>query len=125
VTDVHVAQPVKEYILDLVGATRESPDVAHGASPRASLAFLNTGKAQAAIEGREYVIPDDVKALAEPILAHRLVLSTDAELSDVGPRQVVRDVVDSVAPPSAEGMLEDSADGEEAVGDGGTTPEEG
>jgi MoxR-like ATPase len=124
VTDVHVAQPVKEYILDLVGATRESPDVAHGASPRASLAFLNTGKAQAAIEGREYVIPDDVKALAEPILAHRLVLSTDAELSDVGPRQVVRDVVDSVAPPSAEGML-DAADGEEAVGDGGTTPEEG
>jgi MoxR-like ATPase len=124
VTDVHVARPVKEYILDLVGATRESPDVAHGASPRASLAFLNTGKAQAAIEGREYVIPDDVKALAEPILAHRLVLSTDAELSDVGPRQVVRDVVDSVAPPSAEGMLEEADGGQEAVSDGGAGVEE-
>ncbi len=124
VTDVHVEQPVKEYILDLVSATRDSPDTAHGASPRASLAFLNAGKAQAAIEGREYVIPDDVKALAEPILAHRLVLSTDAELSDVTAHDVVRDVVDTVAPPSAETMLEDEEDGTPAVGDGGTSTEE-
>ena len=120
VTDIHVEQPVKEYILDLVAATRESPDTAHGASPRASLAFLNAGKAQAAIEDREYVIPDDVKALAEPILAHRLVLSTDAELSDVTAREVVQDVVETVAPPSAEGMLEESEGAEEAVSDGGS-----
>lgn len=119
VTDVHVSDPVKEYILDLVAASRESPDTEHGASPRASLAFLDAGKAQAAIEGREYVIPDDIKALAEPIMAHRIVLSTDAELSDVTARKVVRDVVDSVAPPSAEGMLEEAEGGEAAVGDGG------
>jgi MoxR-like ATPase len=126
VTDIHVEQPVKEYILDLVAATRESPDTAHGASPRATLAFLNAGKAQAAIEGREYVIPDDVKALAEPILAHRLVLSTDAELSDMTAREVVQDVVDSVAPPSAEGMLEETEGGkEEAVSDGGSGVDEG
>jgi len=119
VTDVHVSDPVREYVLDLVAASRESPDTEHGASPRASLAFLDAGKAQAAIEGREYVIPDDIKALAEPIMAHRIVLSTDAELSDVTAREVVRDVVDSVAPPSAEGMLEEAEGGGAAVGDGG------
>jgi MoxR-like ATPase len=114
VADVYVADAVKEYVLDLVAATRESPDVEHGASPRASLAFLNAGKARAAIRGREYVIPDDVKALAVPILVHRLVLSTDAELSDVSAAEVVASVVESVPPPSSEAATE----GAQAVGDG-------
>lgn len=99
VAAVHVDEKVYEYILDIVAATRESPDIEHGASPRASLAFLNGGKARAAIQGRDYVIPDDIKALAAPILIHRLILSTDAELSDTSPEEVVESVLNTVAPP--------------------------
>ncbi|MEF8859037.1 MAG: MoxR family ATPase [Halolamina sp.] len=99
VVDVHVADPVREYILDLVRATRTSPDVEYGASPRASLAFLNAGKASAAISGREYVIPDDVKALAHPILRHRLVLSTDAELGGETVDELVTGFLDAVPVP--------------------------
>ena len=117
VREVHVAPPVKEYVLDVVAATRESPDVRHGASPRASLAFLNAGKARAAIHGRDYVIPDDVKALAAPILVHRLVLSTDAELSDVTARDVIEDVLGTVEPPGSEGGDEEAV----AAVDGGAT----
>ncbi len=107
--DVHVARPVKRYLVDLVGATRSHPDVAHGASPRATLASLNGVKARAAIRGREYVIPDDVKALAEPILAHRLVLTTDAGLSDVAAADVIADVIESVDVPGTEVAIEQEA----------------
>lgn len=118
VTQVHIAGSIEEYILDLVTSTRETTETVHGASPRASLAFLNAGKAHAAIQGRMYVIPDDIKSLAEPILAHRLVLSTDAELSDTSAREVVRDVVNSVTAPSAD--VSTSAGGDEpAISDGG------
>jgi len=120
---VHVDPKVKEYVLDLVAATREHPDVEHGGSPRASLAFLNAGKARAAIHGREYVIPDDVKSLAAPILVHRLVLSTDAELSEVSAETVVAGIADSVEPPT--GIDPDAAAGAEAVGDGGELEFEG
>jgi hypothetical protein len=122
VTRTHVEDAVKEYILDLVSATRTNPDVDHGASPRASLAFLNAAKARAAIRGRDYVIPDDVKALAEPVLVHRLVLGTDAELGDRSPSEIVRNTVDSVEPP---GSIGDGAVVErEAVGDGGPVDSE-
>ncbi|QKY20476.1 MoxR family ATPase [Halolamina sp. CBA1230] len=99
VADVHVAEPVREYILDLVRATRDSSDVEHGASPRATLAFLNTAKAAAAIDGREYVIPDDVKDLAHPVLRHRLVLSTDAELGGESVDDLVDEFIASVPVP--------------------------
>ena len=102
VETVHVASSVKEYVLDIIEATRTHPDVAHGGSPRATLAFLNTAKARARIHGREYVIPDDVKALAESILVHRLVLSTDADLSGLSSEDVVSELVDSVEPPSGD-----------------------
>ncbi|WP_255192402.1 AAA family ATPase [Natronobeatus ordinarius] len=102
VSAVYVAAAVKEYVLDLVAATRDHPDVDHGASPRATLAFVDTAKARAAIHGREYVIPDDVKALAEPILAHRLVMTADAELSGVSQAAVVGEILDAVEPPGAE-----------------------
>jgi MoxR-like ATPase len=100
VESVRVADPVREYILDIVAASRESAATDHGGSPRASLAFLNAAKARAAIDDREYVIPDDIKDLAEPVLAHRLVLSTEAELSDRSPRDVVEEVVNNVETPS-------------------------
>ena len=101
VSDVHVSEDVREYILDLVEATRSHDHVEHGASPRASLTFLHTAKARAALAGRDYVIPGDVKTLAEPILVHRLLLSTDARLGDVTPAAIVADVRESVPTPSA------------------------
>ena len=97
---IHVADPVKEYILDIVAAVRESTYVDVGASPRASLAFLHAGKARAAIHGREYVIPDDVNAMLEPILSHRLVLSTDAGLSELTVEDVLEDALVNVETPS-------------------------
>jgi MoxR-like ATPase len=99
VAGVHVADPVKRYLRELVNATRESADVEYGASPRAALALLDASKARAAISGREYVIPDDVKSLAQPVLAHRLVPSAEAELSDVTAEDVVADALDGVEPP--------------------------
>jgi len=111
---VHVSEDVREYILDLVEATRTHEHVDHGASPRASLAFLHTAKARAALAGRDYAVPDDVKALAEPILVHRLLLSTDARLGDVTPGTVVADVLEGVPAPSAQHPADDaqvSADG--------------
>lgn len=109
VTDVHVAAPIKEYILDVVAATRDSPDIRHGASPRASLAFLSTGKARAALHGRAYVIPDDLKALAQPILRHRLIRTTDAELANTSVSAIVDTVIDSVDPPGSETSFEPPA----------------
>ena len=100
VGEVFVADPVREYILDIVAASRDSADVEHGGSPRATLAFLNAGKARAAIRGREYVIPDDVKALTRPVLAHRLILSADAELSGRYVDSVLDDLLGRVDPPS-------------------------
>jgi len=102
VTEVHIEDVVYDYILDLVAASREHPDVAHGASPRGSLALLQTAKARAAIRGRTYVISDDVKQMVEPVLRHRLVLSTDAELSDVTTTDTVADIRASVTPPEAQ-----------------------
>jgi len=99
VADVHVADPVREYILDTVRETRGSPDIEYGASPRATLAFLNAGKAAAAIAGRSYVIPDDIKQLAHPVLRHRIVLSTDAELGGESVDELISELLDSVAVP--------------------------
>ncbi|THE65051.1 MoxR family ATPase [Salinadaptatus halalkaliphilus] len=110
VAAVHVAPAVKEYVLDLVRSSRDHPNVAHGASPRATLAFVDAAKANAALEGRAYVIPDDVKRFGEPILAHRLVLCTDADLGGVTPADVVADVVESVEPPGAEAIETDPAE---------------
>ena len=102
VTDVYVADPVKAYILDLVAATRASPMLQHGGSPRATLAFLSAGKARAAIQGREYVIPDDIKSLAAPVLKHRVIRTTDAELADESVSEIIDGVLADVTPPSAD-----------------------
>ncbi|MBB6646600.1 AAA family ATPase [Halobellus ruber] len=118
VTEVFLQDAVRDYILDIVAGTRASSSVAHGASPRAAIALLQASKARAAIRGRDYVIPDDPKTLADQVLAHRLVLSTDAELSDVTPRDVIEEVLDSVTPSDGIGGT-DGAEGT-AVGDGGS-----
>lgn len=119
VVDVFLKDSIREYILDIIEGSRESTDVEYGASPRAAISLLETSKAHAALKGRNYVIPDDPKRMAELVLAHRLVLSTDAELSDVTPRAVVRDVLDSVAMPDESDEYASTA----AVGDGGKESE--
>lgn len=117
VASVHIAPPVKEYLLDLVAATRDHAALDHGASPRAGIAYQNAIKGRAAIQGRAYTTPEDVRALAEPVLAHRLVLGTDAALSNRSPRSIVQDVLDRVDPPSAD---DSTSFAPAAVGDGGT-----
>jgi MoxR-like ATPase len=101
VKQVYVDPLVKEYILALIEATRKHPDVYLGASPRGSLALFKTAQARAAIQGRDYVIPDDIKALAEPALAHRLIISPAARLKNVDPRAVVDELIHSVAVPGS------------------------
>jgi MoxR-like ATPase len=96
VREVYVDSTVADYIVRLVGATRLHPDVYLGASPRGSIALYRAGQALAGLLGRDYVIPDDVKALAEPALAHRLIIKTSSTIHDVGAAQVVRELLDSV-----------------------------
>ena len=95
VREIYVDSTVSDYIVRLVNGTRVHPDVYLGASPRGSLALYRAGQAMAALLGRDYVIPDDVKALAEPALAHRLIIKTSSTIHDVQPGQVVRELLDS------------------------------
>jgi MoxR-like ATPase len=99
--EVYVDPLIKEYIVALVTATREHPDIYLGASPRGSLALYHTSRALAAVQGRDYVIPDDIKALAESTLAHRLIVSPSARIKDVNPRSVVEEISRSVPVPGA------------------------
>ena len=101
VKGVYVDDLIKKYIVDLVGLTREHPDSYLGASPRGSLTLYKTSQVRAAISGRDYVIPDDVKALAMVALAHRLIVSPSARIKDVDPRAVIQDVIQSVPVPGA------------------------
>ena len=77
---VHVSEAIKAYAVDLAEATRRSPEIRLGASPRATLQLLRAAKAWAALDGREYVIPDDLQFLLIPVIAHRLLLTTDAHI---------------------------------------------
>ena len=99
---VHVAESVLQYCVDLVIATRASQSSAVGASPRGSLALLKLARSKAAVAGRDYVLPDDVKAVAVPALAHRLVLRPELWVQRVSAEDVVRDVLSSVPTPRAE-----------------------
>ena len=94
-----LANPVRRYIVDLVRATRAHDDVQLGASPRASLALHRGAQALAALRGRDFVRPDDVKELAAPVLGHRLILAPEARLRGRSPAQVVRTIVERVAVP--------------------------
>ncbi|KDA42206.1 MoxR-like ATPase [Frankia sp. BMG5.23] len=97
---IHVAPALRRYIVDLVAATRTLPDVVRlGASPRGSIALLRAVQVRAASQGRAFVTPDDVKVLAKPVLAHRLVLSPEAELRRVIAEDVVDEVVETIPSP--------------------------
>lgn len=101
IKDVYVHDAIKEYIVSLVGATRSHADVYLGSSPRGALALFRTSQARSALSNREYVIPDDIKALAEATLAHRLIVNPAARIREVDPRRVVREVLHTVEVPGA------------------------
>lgn len=103
VRTVYVEESVLGYLVDVVRATRERPDVALGASPRASVSLTRIVQAQAALQGRDHVLPDDVKATAVSVLAHRVLLSADIAAGSDQVRQVVAEVLDAVPVPVAAG----------------------
>jgi MoxR-like ATPase len=98
---VHVGAAVGRYMVDLVAATRDSSEVEVGASPRGSLALLRMARARAALEGRDFVVPDDVKAVTVPALSHRLVLRPELWVRQIDADAVVRRVLDAVSAPPA------------------------
>jgi MoxR-like ATPase len=99
VKTVHVADTLKRYIVDLVRATRDHADLALGASPRAALALLRAARAAGAVAGRDYVVPDDVKELVNPVLAHRLITAPEAQMIGRTAADVLADIVEYVPIP--------------------------
>ncbi|MCB0977842.1 MAG: MoxR family ATPase [Acidimicrobiales bacterium] len=97
---VHVAEPLLGYLADLAAASRRHPAAAVGMSPRATLALQRAARARAATRGRNYVTPDDIKALAEPVLAHRILLTPDSLVSRRTSAEVVRELLATVPQPS-------------------------
>ncbi len=99
---VHIAPPVKRYIVELVQRTREHEDVYLGASPRGSLGLFRAGQALAAIQGREFVTPDDIKSLADPILGHRLILAPGARLQNRNENNILDELLENVKVPGGD-----------------------
>ena len=103
--EVHVSEPVGLYMVDIVAATRTSQSLQVGASPRGSLALLKLSRCRAALDGRDFVTPDDVKAVAVPALAHRLTLRPELWVQRISAEEIVRERLDSVPTPAAEDLV--------------------
>lgn len=101
IREIYVADEIKRYIVDLANATRQHPDVYLGSSPRGSLALFRASQARATMAGRDYVIPDDVKALAEATLAHRIIVGPTARIKEVSSRTIVHDILMTTPVPGA------------------------
>jgi MoxR-like ATPase len=97
---IHLSYPVRAYITDIVGATRENEALRFGASPRGTLGLMRAGQALAALRGREYVLPDDIKYLAGPVLAHRLIVREDERLRGKKPEQVLEEIIQQIPVPA-------------------------
>ena len=98
---IHVAAHVRRYVVDLVSATRRLPELRLGASPRATLQLIRTSRAAAALVGRDFVVPDDVQAVAPQVLSHRLVLTAEAQADRLSPEDLVRGLLARVPIPQA------------------------
>jgi MoxR-like ATPase len=113
VREIHLDDKIRTYILQIVHASREHEDVLLGGSPRASIALFRTSQALAAIGGRDFVLPDDVKRMAQPVLAHRLILKPESRLRRRTSSLVVQEIVADQAVPvlkeSYEGVRDDFA----------------
>ena len=99
---VFVSPIVQRYIVDLVGRTRQNSDVYLGASPRGSLSLFRSGQARAALDGRDYVLPDDIKAIAVTVLGHRMIVSPAARLRELSADRIVQEVVYNVPVPGGD-----------------------
>lgn len=110
VRDIHVDEKIKRYVLDIIHGSREHEDILLGGSPRASIALFRTGQALAAISGRDFVIPDDVKRMAIPVLAHRLILKPESRLRKQTPAKVVNEIVMDAKVPIVERQVAESKD---------------
>ena len=102
VREVHVDEKVKRYVLDIVHGSREHEDILLGGSPRASIAMFRCSQALAALQGRDFVIPDDVKRMAQPVLNHRVILKPESRLRKKTPSVVVKELVDDARVPIVE-----------------------
>jgi len=102
IREVYVDPLIKSYVVELVRQSRRHPEVYLGASPRGSLALYRTGRARAAIIGRDYVIPDDIKALAVAALAHRVIIGPAARIKDVSPRSIIEEILRGLPVPGAQ-----------------------
>ncbi len=96
VSSIRIEEPINRYIRDIIIATRNHPDVGLGASTRASVAFVQGVKALAALRGRTYVIPDDVKWIARTVLLHRIYLTREAEIEGVKPNDIIQEILDTI-----------------------------
>jgi MoxR-like ATPase len=98
-----VSEPVRDYIADVVRATRDHPAVRFGASPRGSLGLMRAAQARATLQGREYILPDDVKYLARPVLAHRLILKEEERLRGESTDHIIGELIGRIPVPAAAG----------------------
>jgi MoxR-like ATPase len=101
VKDVHIDSSLKQYLVDVVTATRDHPMLTLGASPRASLGLMRTSQARAALDGRDFVLPDDIKGLAASVLCHRLILKPEARVSQTGADEIVAEILGQLPVPAA------------------------
>jgi MoxR-like ATPase len=102
VRKIYVSEPVKRYIVELASRTRTNTDVYLGASPRGSLGLFRASQARAALQGRNFVLPDDVKAMALPVLAHRLIIDPAARLRELSAERVVQEILLAVPVPGSD-----------------------
>jgi MoxR-like ATPase len=102
IKSVFVSGPVKRYAVELVSRTRQNADVYLGASPRGSLALFRTGQALAALAGRDYVLPDDIKRIAIPVLAHRVIVSPAARLRELSAEKIVQEILNNLPVPGGD-----------------------
>jgi len=97
---IRISFPVREYIADIVGATRKNKALRFGASPRGSLGLMRTGQALGALRGRDFVLPDDIKHLAVPVLAHRLILTDEERLRGGTPEHILEEILEQIPVPA-------------------------
>ena len=101
--NILVSEPVRDYIADMVRATRDHPAIRYGASPRGALGLMRAAQALATLRGREYILPDEIKYLAGPVLAHRLILKEEERLRGESPDRIIEELIGRIPVPGAAG----------------------